>query len=397
MGLSPHGRGNQSFCSGTSSVSRSIPARAGEPGGGTSSPRLVRVYPRTGGGTGNAGNVADLLQGLSPHGRGNHAIQLWSVGWQRSIPARAGEPPTTSSPHPERGVYPRTGGGTMSFCRFTAFPKGLSPHGRGNRPRLPAGQDVVRSIPARAGEPRAVLRGARQERVYPRTGGGTDMTPRDWPLDAGLSPHGRGNPTSALSDHVKSGSIPARAGEPALVPGIALDQRVYPRTGGGTSNRDLTMRLAWGLSPHGRGNPGPVSSAGRRAGSIPARAGEPPRGSSPAPGAAVYPRTGGGTGSGYTSPPTVAGLSPHGRGNRQDLTVTIGRTGSIPARAGEPLAALIDAAVKAVYPRTGGGTFDTNAQSFYSKGLSPHGRGNHVCGLVLSLRPGSIPARAGEP
>ena len=90
--------------------------------------------------------------------------------------------------------------------------------------------------------------------VYPRTGGGTGgsgaltVTPD---RRRGLSPHGRGNPACAIPcDELPGpGSIPARAGEPPATkrsrePGVYgggtselldLTDRVYPRTGGGTT------------------------------------------------------------------------------------------------------------------------------------------------------------------
>ena len=94
--------------------------------------------------------------GLSPRVRGNRCRWKWLIGWVRSIPARAGEPVWWSWSSLLMGVYPRACGGTFrkASCAQTAM--GLSPRVRGN-PWVPAvGEVFQRSIPARAGEPNRV-------------------------------------------------------------------------------------------------------------------------------------------------------------------------------------------------------------------------------------------------
>ena len=70
------------------------------------------------------------------------------------------------------------------------------------------------SIPACAGEPDEYLRGALDQMVYPRVCGGTTERLTDLCKGAGLSPRVRGNPTSDFSKGQLRGSIPACAGEP---------------------------------------------------------------------------------------------------------------------------------------------------------------------------------------
>ena len=193
--------------------------------------------------------------GLSPHGRGNRVIRLDGGSVQGSIPARAGEPFTALLHKSVRRVYPRTGGGTVDVGAHHVKAEGLSPHGRGNH-RGARGDPVhVGSIPARAGEPTRRPTGAQPCRVYPRTGGGTETLAVDARIDAGLSPHGRGNPDGSCRSAECDGSIPARAGEPDRRTAANLPMWVYPRTGGGTDICESLDRLIRGLSPHGRGNP----------------------------------------------------------------------------------------------------------------------------------------------
>ena len=217
-----------------------------------------------------------------------------------------------------RNVYPRTGGGQLTM--------GLSPHGRGNR---------IASVPARAGEPGHRVY-APAPRVYPRTGGGTD-------------------------------TLPGRLSPQTIEVGPTL-RRVYPRTGGGTRARDnagvypRTGDLPGthrGLSPHGRGNrrrSAPRRTPGSGAGSIPARAGEPPVTTPYSPwGLSPHGR---GNLDGPVQRTTRArghwGLSPHGRGNSRSCSQSGGL--SPHGRGNPPVAAGRRPRHAGVYPRTGGGT-----------------------------------------
>ena len=166
---------------------------------------------------------------------------------------------------------------------------------------------------------------------------------------------------------------------------------------GGTERLFGIGNIAEGLSPRVRGNrvvpiPRPLH---RR--SIPACAGEPLSLSSKGCTDGVYPRVCGGTG-GYRNPRSASnGLSPRVRGNHDltDLTQIMKR--SIPACAGEPLAAGRAALGVKVYPRVCGGTTLAMPALSTSTGLSPRVRGNLVIRVVGPLDLRSIPACAGEP
>ena len=72
------------------------------------------------------------------------------------------------------------------------------------------------------------------------------------------------------------GSIPAHAGEPQLHPDVVELAEVYPRPRGGTPRHPPAKGDRPGLSPPTRGNLAATRTTGRRRGSIPAHAGEPP-------------------------------------------------------------------------------------------------------------------------
>ena len=276
MGLSPHRRGNQASRRARRPRTRSIPAQAGEPGGPSPVRRPVGVYPRTGGGTIAVISYLDCMNGLSPHRRGNQGWPVVERFSEGSIPAQAGEPKRLRRRARHGQVYPRTGGGTVQQRWDAVMIQGLSPHRRGNRlqrrplPALPG------SIPAQAGEPFAKGPAARSAWVYPRTGGGTSQQRIGRLAKEGLSPHRRGNQLPAALRPLAARSIPAQAGEPLSSGSAASQRKVYPRTGGGTSRADHRAMAGSGLSPHRRGNPRILRLHGNRRRSIPAQAGEPP-------------------------------------------------------------------------------------------------------------------------
>ena len=117
------------------------------------------------------------------------------------------------------------------------------------------------------------------------------------PTPMGLSPRVRGNHAMLSLIPYDMGSIPARAGEPHGGEKIIMRWRVYPRACGGTRAAVRQRDRDVGLSPRVRGNPRAALCAAVLSGSIPARAGE-PISKAPLPIASgVYPRACGGTAS----------------------------------------------------------------------------------------------------
>ena len=234
-GLSPRVRGNPPAAAYPRRPSRSIPACAGEPPQATRPMAAPRVYPRVCGGTAEQPAFRGRREGLSPRVRGNRGRPRFPGGNHGSIPACAGEPRYhTGQPEPRR-VYPRVCGGTdLVLCRPPQL-MGLSPRVRGNRRAAPARRTAGGSIPACAGEPAGCAWYCGGAGVYPRVCGGTLMLAMISALGLGLSPRVRGNlPVERAGDEVV-GSIPACAGEPAGCAWYCGGAGVYPRVCGGTS------------------------------------------------------------------------------------------------------------------------------------------------------------------
>ena len=295
IGLSPRVRGNPAQPFVGKGHQGSIPACAGEPGPVSGTTSFWRVYPRVCGGTilrrmGLAGG-----HGLSPRVRGNLSRQDGALQNGGSIPACAGEPRTRRQPAWCQAVYPRVCGGTGQGQAKTGLRPGLSPRVRGNRRRHDYGGEMMRSIPACAGEPRRVKVRWNRSQVYPRVCGGTCPAEVAGASGGGLSPRVRGNPRCTGRASSSPGSIPACAGEPPHRQGARRVREVYPRVCGGTNHFFTSPGAPGGLSPRVRGNPGAWWCAGRSGRSIPACAGEPHRRRTGMVFQQVYPRVCGGT------------------------------------------------------------------------------------------------------
>ena len=234
IGLSPRGRGNRCPSNMNNSVIGSIPAWAGQPITSPDCGKSSPVYPRVGGATITYAMVDSSSTGLSPRGRGNLSASSFPSVWRRSIPAWAGQPlflPRSPLPHE---VYPRVGGATDIHRPTLATIQGLSPRGRGNHALSIKLQGRDGSIPAWAGQPFPSLAEYLKSKVYPRVGGATSVMQRVAQRLRGLSPRGRGNLVLGAPVEVVRRSIPAWAGQPLLTIRVSRFCRVYPRVGGAT-------------------------------------------------------------------------------------------------------------------------------------------------------------------
>ena len=214
-----------------------------------------------------------------------------------SIPACAGEPALRGTFDRRSRVYPRVCGGTVRLPFFVPVLEGLSPRVRGNHLVTVVVNHLTGSIPACAGEPKSLHATLNRSWVYPRVCGGTFGSSMPLSLGTGLSPRVRGNHRGPHRRLVPGGSIPACAGEPFIQRMARSKETVYPRVCGGTHRSSPFPRHVLGLSPRVRGNRHRSDRLGRRSGSIPACAGEPPGCSRRQCSMRVYPRVCGGTSS----------------------------------------------------------------------------------------------------
>ncbi len=277
-----------------------------------------------------------MSSGLSPLARGNQRYRLESGQLQGPIPARAGQPVVDGGARHAERAYPRSRGATLLTAKSRAMPLGLSPLARGNQ-QLDALEHVAEGpIPARAGQPRSSTSGCRAPWAYPRSRGATSGVGTSIVAYRGLSPLARGNRLPSGRVDGRAGPIPARAGQPAASRPRARWGRAYPRSRGATHRQDVRRAAVQGLSPLARGNQARAPVPGAGEGPIPARAGQPPSDHALPRSQWAYPRSRGATSPHQRHLPPATGLSPLARGNPQAVVGARQDDGPIPARAGQP-------------------------------------------------------------
>ena len=234
------------------------------------------------------------------------------------------------------------------------------------------------SIPACAGEARQAARGVGFVPVYPRVCGGSGRLARQAARGVGLSPRVRGKRAFRISEYRRAGSIPACAGEASANHLMWFCISVYPRVCGGSIDNRAGTHETEGLSPRVRGKRDrPARNPGRLR-SIPACAGEAANSTANEPAKGVYPRVCGGSPITTRSTNPPRGLSPRVRGKRRRPDRYQRITRSIPACAGEARAAPPRKAAGAVYPRVCGGSAFAGRHRRPVNGLSPRVRGKHA-------------------
>ena len=152
-----------------------------------------------------------------------------------------------------------------------------------------------------------------------------------------------------------------------------------------------------GLSPRVRGSHLELGGDQALARSIPACAGEPVAAAVAVDLARVYPRVCGGAVDVVADHPIDRGLSPRVRGSLSGNEAERVGVGSIPACAGEPGPGSEGGTRCRVYPRVCGGALSGGLRSPWGQGLSPRVRGSLTNGFFPCTGLGSIPACAGEP
>ncbi len=153
-----------------------------------------------------------------------------------------------------KGLSPRVRGNRANARRVHRGRSGLSPRVRGNRPRYSILASGSGSISARAGEPAMGTDNTEVTAVYPRACGGTERGDDKGRMHWGLSPRVRGNRARQARNRPRRRSIPARAGEPSLLLFFFILRPVYPRACGGTEHVLVVLKFRAGLSPRVRGN-----------------------------------------------------------------------------------------------------------------------------------------------
>jgi hypothetical protein len=134
-GPSPPARGSPPSARSPLDCTGSIPACAGEPSTRPAATRPRAVHPRLRGGAQHADVVLEGDDGPSPPARGSRVVAFALAAPDRSIPACAGEPPSTPGSRRAWGVHPRLRGGARTDASLGSGQRGPSPPARGSRHR----------------------------------------------------------------------------------------------------------------------------------------------------------------------------------------------------------------------------------------------------------------------
>ena len=232
-GSSPRVRGSPSRLDDDVAGRRFIPARAGEPVTGLRSVVPKTVHPRACGGASCPVAPGVGNPGSSPRVRGSRGGVEGPRGLPRFMPARAGEPAGAARLGALPPVHPRACGGAEARRKVLPFASGSSPRVRGSHAGHGAGDGLRGFIPARAGEPRGLLRWWGPPWVHPRACGGASARAGTWSGRPGSSPRVRGSRHLEHPRHDLQRFIPARAGEPRRRSEPRAPDTVHPRACGG--------------------------------------------------------------------------------------------------------------------------------------------------------------------
>ena len=153
-GSSPLARGTHTHSLRGNTRCRLIPARAGNTSIVITSPVMISAHPRSRGEHWSSWRVMVSVYGSSPLARGTQVQGVSGSGRERLIPARAGNTPSVRRRSHCRPAHPRSRGEHISAPEPIMAPAGSSPLARGTLSGRRDCCELLRLIPARAGNTR---------------------------------------------------------------------------------------------------------------------------------------------------------------------------------------------------------------------------------------------------
>ena len=234
-------------------LERFIPAGAGNTSTSTPPMPVGPVHPRgRGEHTGSSCALASN-RGSSPRARGTRRqqIRLDSRIW--FIPAGAGNTFEGEPGTRDESVHPRGRGEHGSQGYVCNRKTGSSPRARGTPWRPASASYAIRFIPAGAGNTRAVGGCGCGPTVHPRGRGEHTGASITGAVRAGSSPRARGTPHTGRRNLNLLRFIPAGAGNTEVRQALAVLRAVHPRGRGEHVLRAAGLGDADGSSPRARG------------------------------------------------------------------------------------------------------------------------------------------------
>ena len=313
-GSSPLARGTPPAFAVARRSGRFIPARAGNTTTGRGSPRGTTVHPRSRGEHSPTSCGIRSSSGSSPLARGTPRSGLGGQPLIRFIPARAGNTGVRIASARSRPVHPRSRGEHEYVTGADLAPHGSSPLARGTQLELVRLPHQVRFIPARAGNTSRGAGRSTGRSVHPRSRGEHQYIKSQAAQDIGSSPLARGTHARPPRQQEVLRFIPARAGNTSVSPSSFSKPAVHPRSRGEHSRSNVSKRSNAGSSPLARGTRLVRRPHRRVLRFIPARAGNTQRRGRPRDPPTVHPRSRGEHPKASTIPTSTTGSSPLARG-----------------------------------------------------------------------------------
>ena len=194
-----------------------------------------------------------MSAGSSPRVRGKLYGKQDALQIVRIIPARAGQTRTTAAPpHPEAD-HPRACGANFFYLGVELGQCGSSPRVRGKHGSQGPYLQASRIIPARAGQTWKPTSAASTRPDHPRACGANVSDMKNSFTKDGSSPRVRGKRTAKTTQHSTERIIPARAGQTYPTPCKKQTHTDHPRACGANSTMAVLPSSAAGSSPRVRG------------------------------------------------------------------------------------------------------------------------------------------------
>ena len=343
----------------------------------------------------NATNLTGA-DGSSPRVRGTLDLMTRDIDLLRFIPARAGNANHNRTGIRSWTVHPRACGERQLDTKYTSLVCGSSPRVRGTHLTGADLSNISRFIPARAGNAPHRGRPEQYQPVHPRACGERFFFTREEAEKYGSSPRVRGTRQRHRLSRRGDRFIPARAGNAEAVPLSEPSVAVHPRACGERERERKHTSWVCGSSPRVRGTPQRRAIEACLDRFIPARAGNATPTSAVRSSRTVHPRACGERDLQRDQPSYCCGSSPRVRGTRLGYGISPGLGRFIPARAGNAAGGCGLRQSSPVHPRACGERRGHHTRRGGRDGSSPRVRGTHDGPQAQPRRVRFIPARAGN-
>ncbi|KFI72987.1 hypothetical protein BMIN_0699 [Bifidobacterium minimum] len=266
-------------------------------------------------------------------GKRRRATRLLSCG--RIIPASAGQTFTAMASMLHISDHPRECGANSTEHSASIGSRGSSPRVRGKRPSSTDASQATRIIPASAGQTDRARAHRAHDADHPRECGANLGIGYESQYNRGSSPRVRGKRWKVVSEDSANRIIPASAGQTHMVGLMYGRSTDHPRECGANCFLPSRTELHKGSSPRVRGKPDAVGSSDGRTGIIPASAGQTGILGNGTAHLTDHPRECGANGIKTDVSKAMKGSSPRVRGKPAVLAVGVDQLGIIPASAGQ--------------------------------------------------------------